>query len=81
MRLLKNIIKISLATAFIAIVVFLGILSIDNPTFVVVFGLSCAFLAPITIIIFGSIYKNINADKRKDDLNKLLKIGNIDGAY
>ena len=55
-------------------VVFLGIKSTENNTFVVLFGLACALIAPIGITCITSVFNVGN----KETLKKLLKVPQID---
>lgn len=58
----------------IFLVVFLGIKSTENNTFVVLFGLACALIAPVGISCITSVFNVGN----KETLKKLLKVPQID---
>ena len=58
----------------IFLVVFLGIKSTENNTFVVLFGLACALIAPVGISCITSVFNVGN----KETLKNLLKVPQID---
>jgi len=78
MNVFKRAVKLIFGILLIVIAICLGILSMDNPAFVVWFGISCAFLAPISIIVIGSVMKKESGSGHGEALNKLLKIKEID---
>lgn len=71
---MKRIILFIFGVILIIIVIFLGIKSASNSTFVVPFGLACALVAPIGISCITSFF-NIG---KNDTLKKLLKVPEID---
>ena len=70
----KKIFLFLVGIALIVSVVFLGIKSAENNTFVVPFGLACALIAPVGISCITSVFSIGN----NETLKKLLKVPQID---
>lgn len=70
----KNFFLLFTGIILIFLVVFLGIKSTENNTFVVLFGLACALIAPVGISCITSVFNVGN----KETLKKLLKVPQID---
>lgn len=70
----KKVFLLIIGIALIVSVVFLGIKSAENNTFVVPFGLACALIAPVGISCITSVYNIGN----NETLKKLLKVSQID---